>query len=259
MSNNILSADSIKQDLDTRFIGHNVIYYATLPSTMDAAREQAAKKVPEGTVVIAGEQTTGRGRIKRAWVSPEGNIALSIILYPPPKHLPYLVMVASLAVVHCIQSVTGLKAQIKWPNDVLIKGKKVCGILIENKIVGNKVDHVIMGIGMNVNLKVADYPDIASFATSLSSELGQELSLVEVTRQLLREIETHYLKLPDGDALYREWRDNLATIGKNVRATWGDTVYEGIAESVAEDGSLLLRGTDGKLTRIVAGDVTLRE
>lgn len=259
ITNNTLSAESITQGLATSFVGQNTLYYPTLASTMDVAREQAVAEATEGTVVVAGEQTTGRGRIERAWVSPPGNIAFSVILYPPPEYLPYLIMVASLAVAHCIQTVTGLHAQIKWPNDVLINGKKVCGILIENKIIGNHVAYVIIGIGLNVNLRVVDYPEIASIATSLSDETGKALPLVEVTRQLLRDIEALYLKLPDGEAIFREWRDNLVTIGKPVRATWGDTVCEGVAESVAADGSLLLREANGNLTRIVAGDVTLRQ
>lgn len=209
-------------------------------------------------MVITGEQTLGRGRLKRTWVSPAGNISLSLILHPPVRYLPYLVMVTSLAVMQSIEAVIGLKAQIKWPNDVLINGKKVCGILIENRMNGNKVDYVIIGIGVNVNLKVADYPEIASFATSLSDELGRPVSLLDMTRQLLVELEKLYLMLPS-ELIFQKWRDSLVTLGKRVRATWGDTVYEGMAESVAEDGSLLLRQPDGTLTRIVAGDVTLRE
>ncbi|MBI4296372.1 MAG: biotin--[acetyl-CoA-carboxylase] ligase [Chloroflexi bacterium] len=258
MSETTLSAAAISENLGTRLVGQNVLYFPVLTSTMAVAREEAAKKAPEGTVVIAGEQTLGRGRLKRAWVSPPGNLSLSLILYPPVRYLPYLVMVASLAVVQSIETFTGLKAQIKWPNDVLINGSKVCGILIENKMNGNKIDYVIMGIGVNVNLKVANYPEIASLATSLSDELGKPVSLLGMTRQLLIELEKLYLLLPT-ESIFQNWRDNLVTLGKRVRATWGDTVYEGLAESVAEDGSLLLRQPDGALTRIVAGDVTLRE
>jgi BirA family biotin operon repressor/biotin-[acetyl-CoA-carboxylase] ligase len=226
---------------------------------MDEARRQAQEGASEGTVIVAEEQTAGRGRIKRAWLSPRGSIALSIILYPEVSYLSSLIMVASLGVAHAVEKVTGLKAQIKWPNDVLINNKKVCGILIESEVKGKRVDYAILGIGVNVNIKLSDFPQIQPLATSLSHELGREVSRLEVLRCLLAEIERLYLALPSGDSVYREWRDNLVTLGKKVQVKSEETRYEGIAESVASDGSLLLRQPDGSLTKVVAGDVTLRD
>jgi len=153
----------------------------------------------------------------------------------------------------------GLKPQIKWPNDILINGKKVCGILIENDVQGNTVNYNITGIGINTNLRLADFPEIQTTATSLSDELGREISRLNVVLHLLGEIERYYLALSAGESIYEEWRDRLVTLGKKVRVTAGETTYEGIAESAERDGSLLLRSTDGSLTRIVAGDVTLHE
>jgi len=259
MTENSLSSASITNNLETRFIGQGVIYFPSLTSTMVVAKREAQRGAAEGTVIIAGEQTLGKGRMKRTWVSPRGNIALSIILYPGVVYLPSLIMVASLAVACSIEAVTGLKSQIKWPNDVLIDGKKVCGILIENGVMGNKVDYAIIGVGLNVNLKVSHFPEILPFATSLSDELGKSVSLLEVTRRLLAEMERLYLTLPTEESVYQEWRESLVTLGKKVRVRWGDTTYDGIAESVARDGSLLLRHSDGNLTKIVAGDVTLRD
>ncbi len=250
---------AITGELETRFLGQRVIYYPSLNSTMDVARQEAQQGAAEGTVIIAGEQTAGRGRLKRAWLSPGGSVALSVVLHPDIAYLSSLIMLASLAVVHSIETVTGLKSQIKWPNDVLINGKKVCGILIESDVRGDTVNYVIVGIGINVNLGVADFPDISPIATSLSDELGREVSRVSVIRCLLVEMERLYLDLSAGGSLYEEWRDSLVTLGQKVRAATGDMVYEGRAESVARDGSLLLRGPDGSLTRIVVGDVTLRE
>jgi BirA family biotin operon repressor/biotin-[acetyl-CoA-carboxylase] ligase len=257
MVENSLSPAAITNNLDTRFIGQRVIYYPRLTSTMDVAKREAQQGAIEGTVVIAGEQTAGRGRIKRPWLSPKGSIALSIILYPSLAYLPSLIMVASLAVVHCIDRVTGLKSQIKWPNDVLVNDKKVCGILIESDVRGNTVDYAIIGVGINANLRLSDFPEIPPTATSLSHELGREVSRLDIIRCLLAETERLYLALPAGESVYQEWRDNLATLGKRVRAKSGETTYEGVAESVASDGSLLLRQSDGSLTKIVAGDVTL--
>ena len=249
----------ISTGLESTFVGQRVLYYPLTTTTMEIARQEARRKTPEGTVIVAGEQTVGRGRLGRSWISPGGNVALSIILYPQRGHLSSLIMLASLAVVRCIKVVTGLKADIKWPNDILINSRKVCGILIENDVQKDMVNYSILGIGVNVNLEVADIPEIQSIATSLSQELGREVSRLSVVRSLLLEIEKLYLALKAGESIYEEWRDNLVTLGKRVRVTSVETVSEGIAESVDRDGSLLLRHSDGGLTRIIAGEVTLRE
>ena len=259
MVENNLSPAAITHNLETNFIGQRVIYYSRLSSSMDVAKQKAQHGATEGIVVIAEEQTAGRGRIKRAWLSPKGSIALSIILYPSLVYLPSLIMVASLAAVHCIKKVTGLKSQIKWPNDVLVNGKKVCGILIESDVKGSSVNHAIIGTGINVNLRLSDFPEISPTATSLSDELGRDVSRLDMIRCLLAETERLYLTLPTGGAVYQEWRDNLVTLGKKVQVSSGETTYKGVAESVASDGSLLLRQSNGSLTKIVAGDVTLRE
>lgn len=260
MIDNNLSADAITADLTTKFIGQNIIHLPTVTSTMDIARREAKKRAAEGTLIIADAQTMGRGRLKRVWLSPPGSsIAMSLILYPETKMLPFLIMIASLAVIRCLKKVTGLDAEIKWPNDVLIKGKKVCGILIENQLRANKTTYSIIGIGINVNLRVTDFPDIAGAATSLSEELGSYVSRLNVIRQLLIEIEALYRALSQENTIYQEWRDNLVTLGKRVRVTSEKTIHEGVAESVFPDGSLLLRYPDGTSTRIVASDVTLRE
>ncbi len=258
MLDNSLSAESISSNLKTRFVGHRVIYYSTLDSTMTAGRKEARRGAVEGTVVIAEEQTAGRGRRERIWLSPQGGIALSIILRPTMTRLPSLIMIASLAVVYSIKDVTGLKAQIKWPNDVLIKNRKVCGILIENGIRGEKVDYSVIGIGINVNLRLPNFPEIQPIATSLSDETGKSVSRLEMTRHLLTEFERLYLLLQKGGSVYEQWCDNLVTLGKKVTVKTGKATLEGIAEAVDRDGSLLLRKPDGSLERIVAGDVTLR-
>jgi BirA family biotin operon repressor/biotin-[acetyl-CoA-carboxylase] ligase len=259
MVENSLSPAAITDNLATRFIGQKVIYYPRLTSTNDIARHQAQQGAREGTVIVAEEQTVGRGRIKRTWLSPKGNIALSIILYPQLAYLSSLIMVASLAVVRGIAKVTGLKSQIKWPNDVLVNDKKVCGILIESDVKGDSVDYAIIGIGVNVNLRLSEFPEISPMATSLSHELGRDVSRLDMIRCLLAEAERLYLALSTGQSVYQEWRDNLVTLGKKVQVRSGATTYKGVAESVASDGSLLLRQSDGSLLKIVTGDVTLRE
>jgi BirA family biotin operon repressor/biotin-[acetyl-CoA-carboxylase] ligase len=258
MAKDILSAEAITQGLETRVIGRRVLYYPSVTSTNEVAKQQARQGADEGTVVIADEQTMGKGRLKRLWLTPGGNIALSIILRPEIAALPSMIMLASLAVLRGIESATGLKAGIKWPNDVLIGGRKVCGILIENDLRGSILNYTVIGIGINTGLRTEDFPEIRATATSLDAELGREVSRLSVVRRLLAEMDRLYLSLPDNDAVYEEWRANLVTLGKAVHVTAGETVYEGVAESVSRDGSLLLRGPDGSLTPVVAGDVTLR-
>ncbi|MFC1915351.1 biotin--[acetyl-CoA-carboxylase] ligase [Chloroflexota bacterium] len=258
MTKDTLSMDLITRNLETGFIGQKVIFYPQLTSTMNVARQEAKQGAAEGTVVIADEQTAGKGRIRRIWLSPRGSIALSIILYPVISYLPYLIMLASLAVVRSIESVTGLKAQIKWPNDVLIGDKKVCGILIESNVRRNTVAYVIIGIGINVNLRPSEFPEIWPTATSLADELGKDVSHVDLIRHLLVEIEQLYLTLPQEESIFQQWRDKLVTLGREVQVKSGKTILIGTAESVARDGSLLLRHSNGSSTEIVAGDVTLQ-
>jgi len=254
-----LSPSAITDNLATRFIGQRVVYYPRLSSTMDAARREAKNGAAAGTVVLAGEQTEGRGRVGRTWLAPQGNIALSVILRPEVSGLPYLIMVASLAVAGAIEAVAGIKTQIKWPNDVLVKGKKVGGILIENEVKGDRVDYAVIGIGINVALNPSEEPSIQFVATSLNAEAGREVPRVDVVRHLLTEMERLYRLLTDGEVIYRAWRERLVTLGKNITVKFGDSTLQGIAESVDKDGALVLRREDGSLMRIVAGDVTVRE
>lgn len=258
MEKDSLSPALITDSLKTRFIGKRVLYYPQLTSTMDVARQEALRGAAEGTAVVADEQTGGRGRVKRAWLSPRGSVSLSIILYPDVAHLPYLVMLASLVVASSIEGVTGLKPSIKWPNDVLVNGKKVCGILIENEVRGKLVLYAIIGIGINVNFRPADFATMPPTATSLADELGRNVSRLDLTRRLLVEAEGLYLRLPDAESIYQAWRDRLETLGRKVQVISGGTTLEGVAESVARDGSLLLRHSDSSSTRIIAGDVSLR-
>jgi BirA family transcriptional regulator, biotin operon repressor / biotin---[acetyl-CoA-carboxylase] ligase len=258
MPDETINQSEIAKGLNTRFIGQNVLYFPITTSTNDIARQQAMVKCPEGTAVIAEKQTSGRGRLRREWVTPQGNIAVSVVLYPARKDLHFLTMLASLAVLYSIEKTAGLRCQLKWPNDVLIGGKKVCGILLESQASAESVEYAIIGIGINVNMKLADYPEISAIATSLTDETGKEVSRVFLLQNLFVEMEKLYLRLRAGESILAEWRDNLATIGKHIRVRAGDDVFEGIAEAADEDGSLMLRCADGRLMKFTAGDVTLK-
>jgi BirA family biotin operon repressor/biotin-[acetyl-CoA-carboxylase] ligase len=248
---------SIRSRLNTGFVGHRLHYYRQLPTTMETARELANKGAAEGTVVIAGTQTAGKGRIGRSWLSPQGSLAMSIVLRPAMKNLPQLVMIASLAVVRAIKQVTGLEAHIKWPNDIMLNGKKVCGILIENEVKGGNVNFAVIGIGINVNFNPMNLPEIADIATSLFHELGTELSYAELSAKLLSELEQLYLDAQAGVPIHTEWQENMETLGRYVKVDTGKTMEQGKAEAVTEKGNLILRRADDSLAEIVAGDVTV--
>lgn len=252
-----ITPEKITANLITKFIGQRIIYYSKITSTMDAARAEAKKKAPEGTTIIAKEQTAGRGRKERIWISPVGSLALSVILYPDLYLLPALVMLAPLAALRSINTVAKVKPQIKWPNDLLIGEKKVCGVLIENQMRGSKVDYAIIGIGINVNLNPSNFPEIPPMATSISHEIGKEISMLKLVQQLFIELEQLYITARQGTVPYEEWRDNMIILGRKVVVSSGETIYSGIAESVSPDGNLLLRLADGNLIKIIVGDASL--
>lgn len=253
----LLTEAYIKKGLGTNFIGQRIIYHSKIPSTMEVAKREAQKEAPEGTLVIADEQTAGKGRIGRCWSSPKGCIALSIVLYPKPAQLSSIIMVASLAVMRTIKSVTGLRSLIKWPNDILINGRKVCGILVECGVQNSNSNYAIVGIGINVNLEATCLGGMSFSATSLSDEMGGQVSRIEIVRKLLAEIESLYISAQEDEIVYLEWQSNLETLGRQVSVKLCNTIYRGIAESVERDGTLIIRIGDGSLKRIVAGDVLL--
>ncbi len=185
-----ISPESVRQKLTTEFVGRHFLYYPSVTSTMDVARKEAKEGAVEGTVVVAEEQTVGRARLGRSWINPPGVVAVSIILRPEMSQLIRLTMVAALATSRCIEKATGLKTTIKWPNDVLIRGKKVSGILTESALRGQSVDWAVIGIGINVNFDPKAYSEIADIATSLSVELGKQVSQLGVLMHLLREVES---------------------------------------------------------------------
>jgi BirA family biotin operon repressor/biotin-[acetyl-CoA-carboxylase] ligase len=250
-----MTPDIIARDLPTRFIGQKIIYYPALDSTMNAAKREALWGAEAGTIIVADEQTAGRGRLQRTWISPQGVLSFSVILRPNMLYLPDMIMLASLAVTYGIRDITGLMPGIKWPNDVLINGKKVCGILIENDIRKNVLRHMVIGFGININISMANYPEISSIATSLCDLLGHPVSRIDVLRQILIELDKLYQKLPQGDFIFEEWKNNLVTIGQNISVNQGDEYYQGIAESVSRDGGLILKQIDGSQIKIIAGDI----
>jgi len=252
------SSKALRDGLTTRFVGRRLGYRAVLGSTQDLARQLARAGAPEGTVVLAGRQTAGRGRLGRSFISPRGGLYFTVILRPALEHLRPLPIIAALAVARGLEQVAGLRTALKWPNDVLVGGRKVCGILLESELTGQNVNYVLLGIGVNVNADTSAYPEIAAIATSAAVEAGRPLSREALAAAVLNELEELYLAAQAGRRVLDEWRARLETLGRRVRVTWGETVEEGLAEDVDGDGSLILLRPDGSRVTIAAGDVTLR-
>ncbi len=251
-----LDSERLTSLLRTEFVGRGVSYHASTKSTMELARKDAQAGAPEGAITIAEEQTAGRGRMARSWVSPPGvNLHFTIILRPAQDQLRYLAVIAPLAVCLAIEETTGLFPRIKWPNDVLIDSRKVCGILPESELSGDEVLFALVGIGINVNLDVAGYPEIREIATSLRAELGREVSREEVLAATLNHFEMLYEALRRGEVVSTGWKKRLDTLGRPVRVQGAGGILEGTAVDADSDGALILRRDDGSHVRVDAGEV----
>jgi BirA family biotin operon repressor/biotin-[acetyl-CoA-carboxylase] ligase len=243
----------------TRYVGRSLLYLTRTASTQHVARAEAECDAPEGSAVLAEEQTGGRGRLGRSWVSPAGkNLYLTLVMRPPARHLRALSIVAPLAIAEALEGTAGLTCRIKWPNDVLVRGRKIAGMLIETDLAGEAVKYALVGMGVNVNFDVEATPEIADTATSVRQELGHDSPREEVLAALLNAFEARYRDAQEGDTTFRAWQSRLETLGQRVRATLGERVEEGVAEDVDALGSLLIRRDDGSLVTVEAGDVTLR-
>jgi len=251
--------EGIVDNLGTRVIGRHTRWHETLPSTNELAMRLAEIQVPEGTVVVAEEQTAGRGRFGRAWASPRGGIWFSVILRPrlPVAQLPLVGLVAGAAVARAVRTSTRLPARLKWPNDVLVEGRKVAGILAE---AGPRAEWLVLGIGINANVPLAELPQDYP-ATSLTERAGAPVDRGQLAREVLRELDRAYdeLQEPGGSVgALRKWREMADTLGRTVRVDGAADSFEGLAVDVDDAGALLVRLADGRVERVVAGEVTLR-
>jgi len=254
-----LSAELIRSGLTTRYVGKNAVYYASVGSTNTLARDLAEQGAAEGTVVVAGHQTSGRGRLGRRWEAPRDSSLLMSLLFRPtlrPDQVQQLTMICGLAVLDAIEAETGVNAGLKWPNDIIWEGAKLGGILTEVGLCGIEVEYLVVGIGINVNLDPAQLPeDLRMPATSVSQILGAPVPRLSLTRRLLAEIERRYDNLRAGHLPLQEWSARLATLGSRVAVSTEVGIVAGRAESVDGNGALLVRLDDGRLQKVVAGDV----
>ena len=248
------------RDLSAGPLGQVVVHLKTTTSTNDHAAMLARQGAPDGTLVIADEQTAGRGRRGRVWLAPpRSSLLCSLILRPhlTPNQAPRLTMLAAVAAVCAIRAL-GLPATIKWPNDVMVNERKVGGILTETAIEGDHLEYAIVGIGLNVNIKATDLASISPQATSLMVESGRRLSRQRILRLLLAEFGLRYQGMgrDGGLAVFEEWQTLMSTIGRQVTVFLGEESVSGLVEGVDADGALLLRQCDGQRVRVTIGEVS---
>jgi len=246
--------------LTTKILGKkNIYYYDNISSTNDAAYRLAEEGEDEGAIVIAGSQSKGKGRLGRNWVSPRGGgIYMSLILRPDAEtdEIQALALIVASSITHVIRDTYSLEAQIKWPNDILIDGRKVCGILTEIKAQPDRVEFLVLGIGLNVNTPQSKLPPVA---TSLKNESKKTVNRAELLKMILEEFEKDYLCFKkEGFKLLRKDCKKLSLIlGKRVKITEHHHRIEGIAEDIDQKGALIVRTDKGERKRIFSGDVVL--
>lgn len=252
-----LTATAIQAGLCTNLLGKNIISLDVVDSTNALAMSLARQGAPEGTLVIAEDQTAGRGRLGRPWWAPaRTSLLLSLIFRPEfeARRAQGLTMTCGLAVRAAVRTATGLVAQLKWPNDIVLRGRKAGGILTNMSVTGERLASVVVGIGLNVNIPLAALPPEFQ-ATSLSHELGQPVPRIPLLQNLLLEVERRYENLRSGKWPVEEWAAALETLGQHVALHTSDGQWEGTAESVDEEGALLVRLDSGQLRRVLVGDV----
>jgi BirA family biotin operon repressor/biotin-[acetyl-CoA-carboxylase] ligase len=257
-SPDLLESALIRSGLCTKTIGCKVNCFEEVDSTNHVARS-LARSCPDGTVFLAESQTEGRGRLARSWHSPPGGVWMSIFLRPAlPLAQAYRInMAVAVALARAVSNLYGLSARIKWPNDILIGERKLCGILMEISAEVDRIEYAVVGVGLNANIDVSCFP-IEWRSTSLSQELGHEVSRIELIQKILQEVDDIYGSMAFED-LYHEWCSRSATLGKMVRITSGSGDLVGQAVKLAEDGALTL-STDEGYMRVLAGDcIHLRE
>ena len=259
----LLLPEEIRAGLSTQLLGSQIVHFYDTSSTNNEAKRLAADDAVEGTIVVSEAQTLGRGRLNRGWFSPPGGgVWVSVILRPPfpPQEAPKCTLMAAVATVEAIREASGLTCGIKWPNDILWQGRKLVGILTEMSAEMDAINFVVLGIGINVSLQESDFPEeLRNIGASVSMGAEREVSRVEVLQKLLERLEYWYdvVKKEGFEPVLKAWRRESITLGQPVRVLAGEETYDGVAEELAEDGSLLVR-TENGLRRVLAGDVSLR-
>jgi BirA family biotin operon repressor/biotin-[acetyl-CoA-carboxylase] ligase len=255
---------AIQSRLTSRIIGRRLQVVAEIGSTNDAAMGAGQAGEPEGLAILADRQTSGRGRRGRSWASIPGvGVYTSILLRPPvsPRQAPLLTLMAGLAVAEALASVAQLEPMLKWPNDLLLDGRKAVGILTEMTTTGQRIGHVAVGIGVNVHQRREDFPEgVRESATSIDLEAGQRVDRADVVAALYNALDRWYAAVcGDGPSMILQAaRARTATLGKLVTVDTGEARWQGTAVDLDDDGALLVLDAHGTVQRVLAADVSIR-
>ena len=261
MGFDLLSEDKIKSVLKTELFAKKIYAFWSVGSTNEFAYSRALHDDSEGTLVIAEQQSKGRGRKSRTWDSPfNKGLWFSLILRPrlPASRAGLVPYLAGVSLVEAVENITGLKPVVKWPNDLLLNGRKFCGILSEVEFENSTIKFIILGIGININHKKNEFPeDFREQATSLRIESGSRIDRVEFLAEALFRLEENFndMKEKGFKNIIKKWKKNCPQLGKEVVIFQDDYHYQGIFEELDDEGCLLLRTQDGELKKIVAGDI----
>lgn len=258
----LLSPEAILNGIAPAVIGRQIHCFTEADSTNRIAKELALKSVPDGTLVIADYQTAGRGRLDRRWIAPAGTSLLCSLVLHPPLELHAagrVVMTAAVAVCRAIADICPVEPGIKWPNDIYLNGKKVCGILSECAADGDRIAYAVVGIGINVNFDPGQMFEISAVATSLRAACGRPVSRLLLLQRLIIHLDALYCRLRDDGfpELTDLWRQSSCILGRPVTVTGDAVALSGIARDFTADGHLLLEDAAGELHTILCGDVSL--
>jgi BirA family biotin operon repressor/biotin-[acetyl-CoA-carboxylase] ligase len=266
-----LALHDVQRDLPAQTIGSELVRYSRVGSTNDLMKERAQAGAEEGLVILAEEQTAGRGRMGRAWIAPPGSsLLLSVLLRPalPADESFVPMMLAGVALCEAVEQVALVRAALKWPNDLLLplgagdtpELRKAAGVLCDLSLEAGQVAWVAVGIGINVGWSPQDVVDgrnLSQTATSVAAAAGREVSRLALLRALLTRLDARYQEVRRGRQaeLFGAWRARLATLGRQVEIRMVDEVLRGVAEDVEPSGALVLRDADGVRRVVTAGDV----
>jgi BirA family biotin operon repressor/biotin-[acetyl-CoA-carboxylase] ligase len=258
-----LRLDLLKTRLGQSLFAANIIYHETLKSTNSLAKDLAGKAAPEGTVVLAEEQTAGRGRMGRRWLSPGyANLLVSLLLRPSiqAEEVFVLTLVLALATIDGVEAVAGLSPVIKWPNDLYIEEKKLGGILTEFSVQYQSVEYVVLGLGVNVNWNPEDKMSVRYLATSILAETGTKISRTDLLVEVLKRFEVYYSKILSGelDEFYERWNQRSMILGNPVEIQTPEGLIHGTAARIDDRGALIILDEHGQEQRVLCGDVSLR-
>lgn len=263
MDGDVMSAEELADGLSSRIIGRKIYFYPEVDSTNSELKRLAAAGEPEGAVAVAEVQTLGRGRLGRSWSSAKGSgIWFSFLLRPDisPVHASMLTLIAGLSVCRAVRNYTGLEAEIKWPNDVLIKGKKICGILTEMNAEMDSINYIVVGIGVNVNNEEFP-PEIMEKATSLCIEGGRKYKRSPLAREIILEYEkryVNYVKSESFSEFLAEYKSMCATLGQEISVI-GKNGFDGRAVDITDGGELVVEKETGERTVVFSGEVSIRK